>query len=251
MNNVIYAIFFTFLLISCKDKKQEQQALVENDTTAVQTTQEFSNTENKLPDTIKVDYSTHKDLLHILTLLPDSAMIDWEWKPNDRGAFVKLIKQNNFVVDTTELHLALTFIKPNTLRMIVVDGSWSLSIYKIKPNNYIVIADAINDGEILTAFEYDSGKLKAIKIKDLFGDIFPALLNDKNDTKCKALLNEKSPWFDYNLQDTTKVEISNSYDFREKESKGCFKGNTLNYEFNPTTKKFDLVGIKWTEYKEQ
>lgn len=251
MKNVIYAIFFTFLLISCKDKKQEQQALVENDTTAVQTTQEFSNTENKLPDTIKVDYSTHKDLLHILTILPDSAMRSWEWKPNERRAFVKFIKQNNFVVDTTE-YFNITFIKPNTISMIIVDGGWKLSIYKIKPNNYIVITDDIvGGGNDLMVFEYDSGNLKAIKVEDFFGDIFSELLKDKKDIKCIALLNEKTPWFDYNLQDTTKVEMSNSYDFREKESKGCFKGNTLNYEFNPTTKKFDLVGIKWTEYKEQ
>lgn len=256
MNNAIYAIFIIFSRILRMDnlwvdKKKEQKTLIEKDTSEVQSTQEILNTESKQLKTINVDYLTHMYLLHILTLLPTSTMIGWVWDPNERKELEEFIKQNNFFLYPYR-DKDLWFNTPNNLGLFMYGGYfWTLSIYKIVPHNYIVIVNDYDGRDNIIAFEYKSGKLKAIKVEDLFGDVFSEILNDKNDSNCIEFVNENGFVFEYYLQDTTKVEISNICYLKENECKDYLKGNTLNYEFNPNTKKFDLIEVKWVEYKEQ
>jgi len=202
-------------------------------------------------DTIRINYLEHKDLLSILTVLPDSSMKSWDWKENERKDFVRFIEKNNFTVDITKGYNDIIEIKPNTIRIKVVDGLWVLSIYKIKSNNYIVITDDIvGDGNDIMSFEYNNGKLTCIELDKLFGDYFAELLIDRNKSNCTEFLDENKIGFEYNFEDEEKVTIENSWNLKEENNR-CFKGNTLAFTFNRMTKKFDLTKVYWTKYKQK
>ena len=202
-------------------------------------------------DTIRINYLEHKDLLSILTVLPDSSMKSWDWKENERKDFVRFIEKNNFTVDITKGYNDIIEIKPNTIRIKVVDGLWVLSIYKIKSNNYIVITDDIvGDGNDIMSFEYNNGKLTCIELDKLFGDYFAELLIDRNKSNCTEFLDENKIGFEYNFEDEEKVFIENSWNLKEENNR-CFKGNTLAFTFNRMTKKFDLTKVYWTKYKQK
>jgi hypothetical protein len=177
-------------------------------------------------------------------------MESWGWKANERMEFVKTIKKNNFIIGTTEYFSNITLIKPNTMEIQVVDGLWTLSIYKIKPSNYIVITDDIvGDGNDIKCFEYDNGKLVYTKMEDLFGNYFTDLLIDKEDSSCVELLDDNKIGFVYDFKSDINAEINNSFYLKENENGDCLKGNTLKYQFNQKTIKFDLLKINWTKSK--
>ncbi|WP_268849038.1 hypothetical protein [Flavobacterium aestivum] len=248
MKSIIYTFLILFL-ISCNDKKQEQ---LEKSERIVDRTHEIKKSESasKYQDTLKIKYQEHKDLLDILTVLPDSTMESWGWEANERVEFVKTIKKNNCIIGTNEHFSNIALIKPNTMEIQVVDGRWTLSIYEIKPSNYIVITDDIvGDGNDIKCFEYDNGKLVYIKMENLFGDFFTDLLIDKENSRCVELLDDNKIGFEYNFKNAINVEISNSFYLKENENGDCLKGNILKYQFNKKTRKFDLLKIDWIESK--
>lgn len=248
MKNIICTSLILFF-ISCNNKKEEQVIKIQR---AVDRTHETKKSESasKYQDTLKIEYLGHKDLLDILAVLPDSTMESWGWKANERMEFVKTIKKNNFIIGTTEHFSNIRLIKPNTMEIQVVDGLWTLSIYKIKPRNYIVITDDIvGDGNDIKCFEYDNGKLAYRKMEDLFGNYFLDLLIDKEDSRCVELLDDNKIGFVYDFKSEINVEINNSFYLKENENGDCLKGNTLKYHFNQKTRKFDLLKINWTKSK--
>jgi hypothetical protein len=252
MKQAIYQLIFILLLTSCSQKKQVQ----ENSKSigdSVQNSHETSKTKIKsdYQDTIRINYLEHKEILSILAILPDSTMRSWSWKTNERKDFVRFIEKNNFAIDTTKEYNNITKIKCNSIKIQVVDGSWVLSIYKIKSNNYIVITDDIvGDGNDIMSFEYNNGKLTYIELDKVFGDYFAELLIDKNKSNCTEFLNENKIGFEYNFEDEEKVFIENSWNLKE-ENNNCLKGNTLAFTFNRMTKKFDLTKVYWTKYKQK
>ncbi|WP_306353501.1 hypothetical protein [Flavobacterium sp. '19STA2R22 D10 B1'] len=249
----IISLFFLLVLISCNDKKQESESDNTLKIDTIQALNEVISTEDEPKEAQKlaVNYAEHKEILDVLTIIPDSTMPSWGWKPNERKDFVKFIAQNNVTPDTSKNFSKIVSIKPNTLKIQVVDGSWVLSIYKIKADHYIVITDdMVGDGNEILAFEYDKGQLKYIKLKEVFGDYFSSLLVDKNNVKCNELLEENKIGFEYDFDSETAVEISNSFYLKENENKDCFNGNTLLFQFNKTSKKFDLVKKYWSNPKE-
>lgn len=238
MNKIIlFALVFIFL--SCKKNEEKTDPKILNK--KIQNSPEIQDDEVQKSDTLKISYHEHKNLFDILTILPDSTMGSWEWKKNDRIEFVKQIQKNSYTTGSSNFsHIALA--QPNTLEIQVVDGRWVLSIYKIKPNNYIVITDDIvGDGNQLLAFEYVNGELNYIPFKNLFDHFLTALVTDPNDEKCMESFEDNKIGFEYDFIGTKKITISNSL---LKEPKGCFKGSTLNYEFNPMAKKFNLINIQ-------
>lgn len=194
---------------------------------------------SKYRDTLEINYLGHKNLLEILKILPDSTMASWGWKASDRVNFVDFIEKNNFTIDSTEQYQNIKIIKPNTIGIQIVDGYWTLSIYKVNPNNYIVITDDIvGGGNDIKTFEFINGKLISKKI-NFFKRYLSQIL--KEDSKCLELLEDNNLFFEYNFEDESKIIIKNL--ILSDEDKNCFKGNILHYKLNLKSQNFDLIKV--------
>lgn len=247
MRNIILLILATsFSLQSCQngsEKKTTETKLITN-STKKDSLQVDTPIESE--DTLKIKYSEHKNLLDILTKLPEHTMASWKWSESERIQFVKFIQENNFTFSASPSFLKFSLIGANSIGIQVVDGYWTLAIYKIKPTNYIVVTDdMVGDGNDIQAFEYKDGKLIEMDYMHLFDDMFLSHLLIHNNEECEDLLEDNLIGFEYDFTHTTYLTISNSHYLKENEHQNCLKGNTLNYKFNPLTKKFDLKAITW------
>ncbi|MFB9079476.1 hypothetical protein ACFFLS_06285 [Flavobacterium procerum] len=231
------------VLFSCKKEEKKEVQIPQKE---VQANVETDENAPDVPDTLKIKYDEHKNLFTILTILPDSSFSSWEWPKNDRIELVNKVKKNNYIVATRFLW-KYSLITPNALQIAVVDGSWVLSIYKVKTNNYIVLAEnRVGDGSTFRAFEYENGQLTAIPFNDLFDHSTTELLIDPDDEKCMEYFNDNRLLFDYSYIGTKKIKVHNYY---LEEYKDCFKGNTMNYEFDPAAKMFKLINIEFSSEK--
>ncbi|MBF4516190.1 hypothetical protein IRZ71_07550 [Flavobacterium sp. ANB] len=242
MKHLILSLL-VLILFSCKKNEEKSASKMLNKKAQDTLKTETENDDFEKQDTLKINYLEHKNLLDILTILPDSTMESWEWEKLERVEYVKKIQKNNYAMPPRDRYSTISLIQPNTLQIGVVDGSWILSIYKIKPNNYIVITDdKVGDGNEFMAFEYLNGELTYIPFKDIFDHFLTTLMIDENDEKCMEFFKDNYIGFEYEFIGTKKLHITN---FSLEESKSCFKGNTLNYEFNPEAKKFNLINIEY------
>lgn len=242
----IILVLLVFTFISCKKKNQIQKSKDLNTESQSNTESIIEEKDPRKPDTLKITYQEHKNLFDILTILPDSTMASWGWPKNDRIEWVKNIQKNNYAVNSPDYFSNISLIAPNTIRIGVVDGSWILSIYKKATNNYIVITDDIvGDGNDFHAFEYTNGNLSSISMEKLFNGFLKTILADKNDKNCLEFFDDNKIGFEYSFIGTKKIKISNS---SLEDNDGCFRGNTLNYEFNSETETFNLTDIEFIKY---
>lgn len=233
-------LFTLLLLFSCKKNEQTKESRIS--TKEENHTSTNNDIDPAKSDTLKITYEEHKNMFDILTIIPDSTMESWEWKREERIELVKKVKKNKYIISTPNYLWRFSLTTPNTLHINVVDGSWILSIYKVKANNYIVITDEIvGDGNTFHAFEYVNGELIPIDFKDLFDHFITELILDPNDEKCMEIFQDNQIGFEYTFIDTKKIKMTNS---SLEDNDGCFKGKTLNYEFNPGAKKFNLISIQ-------
>lgn len=229
-------------LFSCKKNEEKSGSEISNRKVQDTLQTERENDEIEKQDTLKINYTEHKNLLDILTVLPDSSMGSWEWNKIDRVQYVKKTQKNNYALPLRDRFSKISLTQPNTLEIQVVDGNWILSIYKVKPNNYIVITDDIvGDGNQLMAFEYLNGTLTYLPFKNIFDHYLTTLIIDEKNEKCTDFFEDNKIGFEYNFIGTKKIKMSNSL---FKDSEACFKGTILNYEFNPAIKKFNLINIE-------
>ena len=260
MRHQLLYISLAIGLISCNNQSNKEQ-IGEKTTPSIEysTNRNTSNNHSELPstelsddekfvDTVLIDYEQNKELLDILPLVPDSAMASWEWSKKERAEMVDFIRVNNFMIDTTKIYNNIQYVRPNTFGTSVVDGFWSMSLYKTNPNEYLMITDDINgDDNNIMCFEFASGMFKPVQLPKVFGRFVDELLMNEKDAGCKAELEEHLPTFDYNFKETNTVKVSSWY-IKEEEFKTCLKGNTLYYKFNPEEKRFDLQKISWEKY---
>jgi len=233
------------VFISCKKNDEKSGSKISNEIIKDSLKTEAQNDAIDKPDTLKINYPEHKNLLDILTILPDSTMGSWEWNKVDRVEFVNKIKKNSYALPSRDHFSKISLTQPNTLEIQVVDGYWVLSIYKVKTNHYIVLTDdVVGDGNQFMAFEYLNGALTYIPFKDIFDHFLTTLIIDENDEKCREFFKDNYIGFEYDFIGTKKLHITNSL---LEESKSCFKGNTLQYEFNPVIKKFNLINIDYVQ----
>jgi hypothetical protein len=204
--------------------------------------------ENKFQDTVSINYRDNKDILELLTKLPDSAMGSWEWKIADRKKMVHYIQKNNFVIDTTRTTQTITKINPHYFGYQVVDGFWSTSLYKIKENHYIVITDdKVGDGNQINYFEYQNGILKSITQKEIFDDlVLKETLLDVQNQNCVEIFEENAITFDYDFSQKDIIKIASSA-LKKDSNTDCFKGNSLEYKFDKAKKKFALQSLFWAK----
>ncbi len=250
MNYKIYIlIIFIIGFYSCEFKvKSVDNNERKGNHILVESLQFESKKEIKFKDTIKINYSAHKTLLDILKILPETTMRSWEWSKKDRIQMVEFIKNNNYLIDSTETYNNIKYIKPNTIGIQVVDGFWTLSIYDFGKNGFLIVTnDIVGDGNDIQTFSFKNNKLTPTKMANWFCEFqYELLLN--NSTTCIDFLHENEWTYDYDFSDKEIVEIS-SWLLTEKKLNSCLKGNSIKYKLNLESKTFDIISVFWKKNK--
>ncbi|CAL2092828.1 DKNYY domain-containing protein [Tenacibaculum sp. 190524A05c] len=200
----------------------------------------------KHADTISIDYLKHQKILDILKLLPKQTMTSWEWTQENRIKTVDFIEKNNFLVDSTKMFNNITYIKPNTLGIQVVDGFWTLSIYQLTSAKTLIITnDIVGDGKDINSFLFTENSFEKIEFNQLFGKGIKNLIKNQSE-QCVLELEDNYFTFDYDFTDKNIVTFT-SWGLEKDEHQNCFKGNVLEFELNTSEEKFELKSMFWKE----
>ncbi len=246
--NKFLILFLALTLISCKNETQEKITATSETTDTIKS--DFVSPKEKIDSKNKVviDFNKNKELLDIIILLPDSIFSSWEWKLNDRIKWYNEIKTNNYYIDNDTRFFNLKYFKPTEAKFSIVDGFWSINIYKTEENSYIVATDDITgNGSNLHLCEVKANKIKKyFNENQMFSDI-EELLKKKNTTvDCNEKFEElEMPLFNYDFSNKNKIEIESSWYLKKDEYNDCFNGNSILYNFNPKTKKFEIEKVYW------
>jgi len=248
----VVVLILTICCFSCtsKGKSSSIQSTPETNDTLV--TPSVSKIENDAPyrDTIYIDYLRHKSLLTILKMLPESSMASWEWNKTDREKTVAFIEKNNFMIDSTEMYYNIEYLEPNAIGIQVIDGFWTLSIYKFTEDDYFVVTnDRVGDGNDIHTFNFKDGELSPTKMRNWFGE-FDKELVLTNSNECLELLEDNLITFEFQFGAGDYVEIG-SWFFTKNNSENCFKGNTIAYKINRAERTFDISRIYWKSKKNE
>lgn len=212
---------------------------------------EGAKSEEPYIDTTYIDYKSNKTILDILAAFPKTDMGSWGWHQEDRIKMVEFIKKNNFVVDTDYnfFNFYEGSITPNSFDISVSAGGWGLSIFKINNLEYFVnTSDACGELADHEFYYFKNNTFTQANPIDLFGNQENQMLLNKSDN-CRKCLSERLDGFYKRIIPAEKKIIFDSYsadDQLEKE-KGCLKGNTIEYIFNPQTKLFQVEKIHWND----
>ena len=243
-------------------RKQKQNSLSSNSNDENALTIEDTLSPEKIENTnpsnsinkVAINYNKNKDLLDIILLLPDSAFPSWEWTLNDRMKWYNEIKENDYYVDDNPDYFNQSYFEPNKAGFTVVDGFWSINIYKTVENSFIVITnDIVGGGNFLNIYEVKSNTItKQLDEKSIFSDYIKQLKKKENTENCYEIFEElNDPIFEIDLTNKNKVEIESSWYLTKKEYEKCLIGNAIIYIFNPNTKMFEIEKIYWKTKKKE
>lgn len=241
-------IILTLIIISCENKSQNSKS----STSKLEDSIKFGNSEkienSNSSNKIVVDFKKNKDLLDIILLLPDSAFPSWEWKLEDRTKWYNEIKENGYYTDNNPDYFNQKYFEPNKAGFSIVDGFWTINIYKTSESSYIVITDDIvGDGNTLNSYEVKSNELRNyLDEEELFSN-FKELLKKKEHTEnCEEKFEEMNdPIFEFDFTKKNTIEIESSWYLTKEDYENCLIGNAILYNFNPKTKKFEIEKIYW------
>lgn len=247
-------VIFTLTILSCKNRAQNNNSTTSksNDTIKVENSEDKkqSNSTNK----VTVNFKQNEDLLNIILLLPDSAFSSWEWKLEERVRWYNEIKENNSYTDDNPDYFTQKYFSPNKAGFSIVDGFWSINIYKTLENSYIVITDDIvGDGHSLNFYEVKfEGIEKYLDEKIIFSDFKEMLKKKETDDNCEEKFEEMNdPIFEYDFSNKNKIEIESSWYLTKEDYDNCLIGNAIVYNFNPKNKRFEFEKVYWKPKKKQ
>lgn len=251
MKQLIF-IILTLILLSCENKTLNEVSITSklDDTLNVEKSENIQNSVKK----VAIDFILNKDLLDIILLLPDNAFPSWEWKLSDRTKWYNEIKENNFYLDDNPDYFNQKYFEPNKAGFTIVDGFWSINIYKTAENSYIVITDDIvGDGNSLNFFEVKSNKIKKyLDGNTMFLDYIAQLKKKEKTENCIEIFEElDDPIFEFDFTSKNKVEIESSWYLTKENYENCLNGNAVVYNFNPETKKFEIEKVYWNPKKQE
>jgi len=241
----ITILMLSLLILSCGEQTSDKAQV----TTETVDPSEAEHTEQQPAlQKVTIDFEQHKDILDIILLLPDTSFSTWEWKSHDRISWYNEIKEHGYYTDDDPNYFNQEYFEPTRAGYTIVDGSWSIHIYRTAENSFIVITDdVVGDGNTLNFYEVVSNKIiEHTDSKKLFSG-FRELLKHGNTTgncdETYELLND--PMFEYDFSKENKIDIDGSWYFSEEEHINCLTGNTITYAFNPQEKKFHVERIYW------
>ncbi|SEP58632.1 type 2 periplasmic-binding domain-containing protein [Flavobacterium urocaniciphilum] len=246
--NQLSILLLTLISISCTNqtKKDSTNTAVLKDPIKKETVDKSEKTNPK--NKVYVEFEKNKDLLDIILLLPKESFSSWEWNVEDRKKWYNEIKINNYYIDNDPLFFNQKYLEPYQAAFTIVDGSWSINLYKTFDNSYIVITcDVTGDGKELNFYEFKSNKLKKYSDEiSMFSNFRELVKNKDNQNNCTEQFEEiEYPFFEYNFTNKNKIEIESSWYITKEEFGDCFNANAIIYNFNPQTKKFEIEKTYW------
>lgn len=235
-------------IASCKKQPLDETSVVSEikDTVknAVTENNRILNSVNK----VAVDFTENKDLLDIILLLPEKSFSSWGWKSEDRIKWYNEIKTNDYYIDDDPNFFNQKYLKPNEAGFSIVDGFWSINIYKTSENSFIVVTDdRVGDGNELNFYEVKSNTIKECLNENLLlPDHKEYLKKKESDANCDEKFEElNDPIFVCNFLGPYKIEIESSWYITEESYSDCLIGNAIQYNFNPQLKRFEVAKIYW------
>lgn len=197
---------------------------------------------------IAIDFQQNKVLLDILLLLPDSAFDSWDWELSDRQRWYNEIKENNAYTDENPEFFNQLYFEPSKAKFSIVDGTWSINLYKANDNAYIVVTnDHVGDGNKLSIYEVQGGHIQnSFNEKTFISNFTKNIKKQDTNQNCNDTFNElNNPIYEFDFSNNDKIEIESSWYLTKEKYESCLNGNAVLFNFNPKTKKFDIEKIYW------
>ncbi len=199
------------------------------------------------PDTIRLDSVSKRDMLIILSILPDTITKSFHWSKADRVKLRRGIETKGYFVDSTHSFLNLKTFENNYVEFQSADASIRLNTYQISDGHYLVlIKEQRGNKQVLTPFELYKISAVQMDMDLILGKYKYEFLKDPSDQNCLGMLYNKNPEFDYDITSPDVVIISMK-NYSKDDSKECLKGNRLTLKFNKIKSPFDVVGIDWLD----
>lgn len=200
-----------------------------------------------IPDTIKVDRVANRDMMIILSILPDTLCKSFKWTRAQRGTMRESVEKNGYLVDSSSVFKSVNMFKNNHIDLTLPAGSFLLTTYQIRDGYYVIITvENIKSRQTVHAYELYKFSSAALNLDELLGKYSLSYMVDPSSQSCLGMLYDKNPNFDFLISADDKVKIKiNNYD--EDDSKGCLKGNLLTLKFNKIKMPFDIESITWED----
>ncbi|MEJ7559432.1 MAG: hypothetical protein WKF66_14075 [Pedobacter sp.] len=227
-------LLLTVLLCSCKNSSKSTSSTSKSDATI-----------KIVPEEINVDRTANRDMMIILSILPDTLSRAVQWTRAQRGYMRRSVEQNGYLVDSNEVFKSVNIFKNNHIDLNMPDGRFLLTTYQISDGHYVILTvETIKEKQTVKAYELYKSSAAALSLDDLLGKYSLSYMVDPSNQSCLGMLYDKSPDFDFLISenDEVKIKIKN---YSEDDSKGCLKGNLLTLKFNRVKMPFDITSLTW------
>lgn len=234
MKRYLLFLLFTATLYSCKNNSKPGAS------------EDSSNVGISVsPDTINVDRMANRDMMIILSILPDTLSKSFQWTRMQRGTMRESVEKNGFLVDSNEVFKTVNIFKNNHIDLTLPDGKFLLTTYQIRDGHYVIVTvETVKERQTVHAYEVYKSSAAELNLDELLGKYSLNFMVDPSNQTCLGMLYDKNPIFNFTISedDTLKIKINN---YKEGNAKGCLKGNLMTLKFNNKKMPFDVQEISW------
>ncbi|MHA4895697.1 hypothetical protein ACXZ1K_13170 [Pedobacter sp. PWIIR3] len=202
---------------------------------------------NSGADTVRLDAVKNRDMLIILSILPDSITKTLDWTRADRYKLRQQLDSQSYYIDSAHIFSNLKKFENNQIAFDTDSGDFTMTAYQISDGHYLILCkDDIDGKQYLTSHEVYKNTSAVMDLDLSVGKYKYIFLKDASSATCLGMFYEKNPEFDYDITDPSilKIKLKN---YSQTDSKDCLKGNELTLKFNQRNYPFDIIGIKWLE----
>jgi hypothetical protein len=196
-------------------------------------------------DTIKVDRTANRDMMIILSILPDSLSQSFKWTRFQRATMRETVEKNGYLIDSNQVFKSINVFNNNHIDLLLPNGKFLLTTYQISDGHYVIVTvETVNERQTVHAYQLYKSSAAVLSLDDLFGKYSLNFLLDPSNQTCLGMLYDKNPNFNFTISDDNKIKIKvTNYD--EDNSKGCLKGNLLTLRFNKLQMPCDVESVTW------
>jgi hypothetical protein len=233
---LILFLVITVMLYSCQDASNTSTKAIASKSSL-----------QVVRDTIKMDAAANRDMMIILSILPDTLTKSFQWTRAQRGKMRASVEKNGYYLDSNAVFKSFETFKNNHLNLTLPNGKFLLSTYQIQDGHYIILTVETSKGkQTVHGYEIYKSSSMGLSHEELFGKYSLSFLSDPSSQSCLGMLYERNPDFDFVISEDDKVKISMK-NYNEDNSKGCLKGNYLTLKFNVLKLPFDSQSITWED----
>ncbi|WP_457289922.1 hypothetical protein [Pedobacter sp. UYP24] len=225
--------FIAFAFVACNGKNSDNKTAQSID--------------NSPPDTVRLDAVKKRDMIIILSILPDSLTKTFKWTKNQRIKMRKDLDSQKYYLDSAHYFSKLKKFENNQIEFGTAENSFSMTAYQIRDGHYVILAkDEIDGKQTINAYELYKNTCENMPLNEVIGKFNFMFLKDASSASCLGMFYEKNPIFDFDITDPS-ILIIKLKNYTKSDSKDCLKGDVLTLKFNARTYPFDFVRVKWSE----